>query len=314
MTARPAHYNTRYKFDLTPRQREVLDLIARGRTNAEIAGDLGVTLDGAKYHVREILAKLDMVSREEAASYWRNYSRPSAKLGRALGSVFGLGTLKAVAGGTAVIAMGGAVAAIIVGINAARETGSGAETAGTVPAADTPALTATPAATVTPPVAETPELFAQRIAAMIAAGQLEELLALSEPVTFACPGPVPQGAGGPFPLCNGAAPGEERQGYITLRDASEAETIAPDAFRQSVSDLLTPDLSLTSIGTPASGDAIVLGFAASTADAVYLTFDVPAGTEPQLRGLGATAAQATPILEGGEAILLTGPTTFVPVN
>ena len=90
MVTRPAHYNTRYKFDLSPRQREVLDLIARGRTNPEIADTLGVSLDGAKYHVREILAKLDVESREEAAMFWRSYNRPMARLERALSGVFGL--------------------------------------------------------------------------------------------------------------------------------------------------------------------------------------------------------------------------------
>ncbi len=313
VTARPAHYNTRYKFDLSPRQREVLDLIARGQTNAEIAGSLGVSLDGAKYHVREILAKLDVDSREEAASYWHAYNRPTAKLGRALSGFFGLGALKAVAGGAAIIAAGGAVAAIVVGINAARDNGSGGEPAATFPADDTPAVTTTPDATTTP-AAETPEQFAQRIAALVAAGQLDELLARSEPVTFTCPGPTPQGAGGPFPLCTGAAPGDERQGYITARDASEAETITPDAFRSRAAETLTVGLSLASIGAPASGEALVLGFATGTGDAVYLTFDAPAGAPPQLRGLGATTAQATPILEGGQATILTGPTTFAPID
>ena len=42
----------------TPRQREVLDLIARGRSNTEIAEDLGLSLAGAKWHVSEVLSKL----------------------------------------------------------------------------------------------------------------------------------------------------------------------------------------------------------------------------------------------------------------
>ena len=57
--------------DLTERQREVLALIAGGKTNGEIADTLGISLDGAKYHVREIMGRLGVDSREEAAEWWR---------------------------------------------------------------------------------------------------------------------------------------------------------------------------------------------------------------------------------------------------
>lgn len=57
---------------LTPRQREVLDLLARNRTNREIAEELGISLDGAKWHVSEILGRLGVDSREDAANYWRH--------------------------------------------------------------------------------------------------------------------------------------------------------------------------------------------------------------------------------------------------
>ncbi|MGH2611396.1 MAG: LuxR C-terminal-related transcriptional regulator, partial [Tepidiformaceae bacterium] len=63
------------RHQLTPRQREVLDLIAAGATNGEIAERLGITLDGAKWHVREILSRLDVDSREEAAEWWRSTRR-----------------------------------------------------------------------------------------------------------------------------------------------------------------------------------------------------------------------------------------------
>jgi len=53
---------------LTTREREVLALIRRGLTNEEIAHHLGITLDGAKYHVSQILSKLGVTTREEAAA------------------------------------------------------------------------------------------------------------------------------------------------------------------------------------------------------------------------------------------------------
>jgi DNA-binding CsgD family transcriptional regulator/dipeptidyl aminopeptidase/acylaminoacyl peptidase len=60
---------------LTPRQREVMELIAAGKTNFEIAQHLGVSLEGAKYHVSEILAKLGVDSREEAVAAWQSGER-----------------------------------------------------------------------------------------------------------------------------------------------------------------------------------------------------------------------------------------------
>ena len=42
----------------TAREREVLDLIARGHTNGEIAGELGISFATAKWHVSELITKL----------------------------------------------------------------------------------------------------------------------------------------------------------------------------------------------------------------------------------------------------------------
>lgn len=60
---------------LSERQREVLELIARGRTNAEIGEALGISLDGAKWHVSEIIAKLGVADRDEAVAAWRHRQR-----------------------------------------------------------------------------------------------------------------------------------------------------------------------------------------------------------------------------------------------
>jgi DNA-binding NarL/FixJ family response regulator len=55
--------------ELSPREREVLRLIARGMENAQIAEELGISPRTAKNHVSNILVKLGMPSRIQAAIY-----------------------------------------------------------------------------------------------------------------------------------------------------------------------------------------------------------------------------------------------------
>jgi DNA-binding CsgD family transcriptional regulator len=54
-------------FGLTPRERQVLELIARGATNREIGAELFMAEKTASVHVSRILMKLDVRSRTEAA-------------------------------------------------------------------------------------------------------------------------------------------------------------------------------------------------------------------------------------------------------
>jgi DNA-binding CsgD family transcriptional regulator len=61
---------------LTPREWEVLALLREGLSNPEIAERVGISRDGAKYHVSEILSKLGLRSREEAAMWRREERRP----------------------------------------------------------------------------------------------------------------------------------------------------------------------------------------------------------------------------------------------
>lgn len=55
--------------DLTNREREVLGLVAKGRSNQEIADELFITLKTVKTHVSNILAKLQVDDRTQAAIY-----------------------------------------------------------------------------------------------------------------------------------------------------------------------------------------------------------------------------------------------------
>ena len=54
---------------LTPREMEILQLVARGMSNTELADTLLVSENTVKTHVKNILAKLHMKNRREASAY-----------------------------------------------------------------------------------------------------------------------------------------------------------------------------------------------------------------------------------------------------
>jgi non-specific serine/threonine protein kinase len=58
---------------LTPREMEVLRLVAAGRSNREIADALSISIPTVKRHLTTILAKLDLPSRAAAVAYAHNH-------------------------------------------------------------------------------------------------------------------------------------------------------------------------------------------------------------------------------------------------
>ncbi len=64
--------------NLTPREREIVELIDQGRSNKEIARLLGIRVPTVKNHVHNILEKLQVSRRSQAAALMRAAAREQA--------------------------------------------------------------------------------------------------------------------------------------------------------------------------------------------------------------------------------------------
>ncbi|HVV83831.1 MAG TPA: LuxR C-terminal-related transcriptional regulator [Kofleriaceae bacterium] len=64
---------------LSPRQREVLELLARGLSNDDIGGVLGVATSTVRAHVSQLLLVLEVDNRTEAAALYTAWSRGAAR-------------------------------------------------------------------------------------------------------------------------------------------------------------------------------------------------------------------------------------------
>ena len=62
---------------LSKRQKQVLDLISLGKSNQNIADDLGLTIPTIKMHVSAIFKKLNVKNRTEAVSIYSNLEKVS---------------------------------------------------------------------------------------------------------------------------------------------------------------------------------------------------------------------------------------------
>lgn len=54
--------------ELTKREKEVVDLISKGLSNAKIAKELFISINTVKYHTKNIFQKLEVESRIEIIS------------------------------------------------------------------------------------------------------------------------------------------------------------------------------------------------------------------------------------------------------
>ncbi len=103
-----------------------MHFVAKGHTNVEIAAALGISVDGVKWHVRELLMRFDAESREELVERWAAETSVRARFA-SIGTGF-LGLLQpkfaAIAGGT-LVAVGGGVTALAMAIASSPGLGAG---------------------------------------------------------------------------------------------------------------------------------------------------------------------------------------------
>jgi DNA-binding CsgD family transcriptional regulator len=76
LPAGPSRDGLTEQLGLTPRESEVLALVARGLTNREIADMLVISIKTASVHVSHILRKLDAPNRLEAATIAHRLAKP----------------------------------------------------------------------------------------------------------------------------------------------------------------------------------------------------------------------------------------------
>lgn len=82
------------------------------------------------------------------------------------------------------------------------------------------------------PVAPEACAFALRLNGLLAHGDVDAVARLLRPEEVECPGPTPMGLGGPYPLCDGALPGERRMGAKIIRLNSEGGMASPAQFAE----------------------------------------------------------------------------------
>jgi DNA-binding CsgD family transcriptional regulator len=136
-------------------QRRVLDLLLEGRTNPEIAACLGITLDGAKWHVSQLLAETGCERRQDLAAWWRQERERRPEPRAALAPLLGL--IRHAPPLAAVLTTAGAIVVVSllairfgIGAGAGPSAGERGASAAPVSASAAPAPTHTPTPTPQP--------------------------------------------------------------------------------------------------------------------------------------------------------------------
>lgn len=123
----------------------------KGYTNARIAEALGISLEGAKWHVREILEVTGASSREEAAELWRVETGLPRRLWR---MTWRAGWVVAGLGAVAVASL--ALVAVLLALTGGDDDEAGAPGKDTATAKLSPTLTGRPTTAPTPPATTAP--------------------------------------------------------------------------------------------------------------------------------------------------------------
>ncbi len=119
---------------LTSRELQVLRLIAGGRTNGEIAEELGISFSTAKWHVSEMLSKAGVESREELAAFWQAERSPSRRFARIFSTMLPFAPVKT----AAFVGIAGVATASAVFVASAAVSSADLNPGGDVPAVQAP--------------------------------------------------------------------------------------------------------------------------------------------------------------------------------
>lgn len=268
---------------LTPREWEVLDLLRQGLTNEQIARRLEVSPATAKYHVSEILSKLGVASREEAAAWTAVERRPwwaaaAAPLTAALARLGPAAALKAAGVATAAAAVAG-LALLTWGVLRTE----GEADIRTYPSGDTAALF--------PPgfIA-----FAEALERAFETADTAFFRDNSLLEDYDCGGGV---FPAPGPICAIVSPGEGTPAIHIGRLNSEGDVWDQPAYGLFIQDLLT------------NADENAFDEFGGPAPRVYALADMPPGIEsdPQETYSVITSRIAGPVTNPGANVLIGGP-------